>query len=154
MADDLAPREEPWSQDEVMARVRSLHLAIEIPDSRFRIFEKAGLAQLIADNACAHRYVIGPAVEAQWRQLDLAAHQVRAFRNDAEAAEGVGANVLGDPRIALTWLANELSRHGLTLGAGQTVITGTCIKPLPIEAGDRIAGDFGLLGQVRVSITA
>jgi 2-keto-4-pentenoate hydratase len=66
----------------------------------------------------------------------------------------VGANVLGDPRIALTWLVNELSRHGLTLGAGQTVITGTCIKPLPIAAGDRIAGDFGALGQVRLHVTA
>ena len=31
---------------------------------------------------------------------------------------GHGKNVLGDPRIALTWLANELRQLGVTLKAG------------------------------------
>ena len=51
--------------------------------------------------------------------MDLAAHRVRAFLNGAAAGEGIGGNVLGGPLIALTWLANELSRHGLTLKAGR-----------------------------------
>ena len=33
--------------------------AIEIPDSRFADFVSAGAAQLIADNACAHLFVLG-----------------------------------------------------------------------------------------------
>src|SRR5271167_4579347 len=99
MARDLAPRDEPYSQDEVAAAVESLHPAIEIPDSRFAHFETAGLAQLIADNACAHRFVLGPAAEAGWRALDLAGHKGRMLRNGAVAEDGIGSNVLGDPRI-------------------------------------------------------
>ena len=47
--------------------------------------------------------VVGPAVTADWRDLDLAAHQVTGFIADGPAQPGVGSNVLGDPRVALTW---------------------------------------------------
>lgn len=153
MANDLVPREQPYSQDEVLASVASLHPAIELPDSRFIRFESVGLAQLVADNACAHRFVLGPATEQNWRVLDLAAHPGQVFRNGELVEQGRGANVLGDPRIALTWLANELSRHGMTLKAGQVVTTGTCVKPLAIAVGEHIEGDLGILGKVSVSIT-
>lgn len=152
MGQDLAPRETPYSQDEVLAAVESLHPAIELPDSRFAHFETAGLAQLVADNACAHRFVLGPPALQDWRALDLAAHPGQAFRNGELAEQGVGANVLGDPRIALTWLANELSQHGMTLKAGQVVTTGTCVKPVAISAGERIEGDLGVLGKVSVTV--
>ena len=153
MGQDLAPRQETYSQEEVLASVSTLHPAIELPDSRFAHFESAGLAQLVADNACAHRFVLGPAAEQDWRSLDLAMHPGQAFRDGELAEQGVGANVLGDPRIALTWLANELSRHGMRLRAGQVVTTGTCVKPLAISAGERIVGDLGILGKVSVAIT-
>jgi 2-keto-4-pentenoate hydratase len=152
MASDLPPRREPYMQEEVLAAVESLHPAIELPDSRFRHFERAGLAQLVADNACAHRFVLGPAARTDWRVLDLAGHKGRMFRNSAVAEDGIGSNVLGDPRIALTWLVNELSRHGETLKARQVITTGTCVKPVPIAQGDRFDGDLGVLGQVSVSI--
>jgi len=152
MGADLPPRDAPYTQDEVMAQVETLHPAIEIPDSRYHDFTAVGAAQLIADNACAHRFVLGPAVTADWRGLDLAAHAVRALKDDQVAGEGTGANVLGDPCVALTWLVNELSRHGLTLKAGAVVTTGTCVKPVEIAAGDRIQGDFGVLGRAGVTI--
>ena len=151
MARDLPPRAAPYTQDEVMACVATLHPAIEIPDSRFHDFTRVGLAQLVADNACAHRFVLGPEAK-DWRGLDLAAHKVRGLRNGQIAEEGQGSNVLGGPVIALTWLANELSRHGMTLGRGQVVTTGTCVKPLTIAAGERVEGDFGTLGRVAVTI--
>lgn len=152
-AADLPPRAQPYTEGEVMGCVASLHPAIEIPDSRFHDFTVVGLAQLVADNACADRFVLGPAAPAGWRSLDLAAHKVRALKDGAVAGEGSGVNVLGDPRIALTWLVNELSRHGLTLKAGEVVTTGTCVKPVEIAAGDRVEGDFGVLGRVSLAIS-
>ena len=152
MGADLAPRATAYTQDEVLSAVATLHPAIELPDSRFAHFETAGLAQLVADNACAHYFVLGPAADDSWRALDLAAHPGKAFRNGALAEAGVGANVLGDPRIALTWLANELSAHGMTLRAGQVVTTGTCVKPVVIAVGETIEGDLGPLGRVSVRI--
>jgi 2-keto-4-pentenoate hydratase len=75
------------------------------------------------------------------------------LRNTAVVEDGIGSNVLGDPRIALTWLANELSAHGETLKAEQVVTTGTCVKPVPIAPGDRLEGELGVLGSVSVAIT-
>ena len=154
LAADLPPRDTPYAQAEVMAAVGALHLGIEIPDSRYEDVASAGFAQIIADNACAHQCVFGPATAADWRPLDLAAHRVQAQVGDRYAREGVGANVLGDPRIALTWLANELSAHGITLAAGQFVTTGTCMVPLEVQPGDAVAIDFGVLGSIAVRFIA
>ena len=153
MGRDLPPRATPYMQDEVMAAIATLHPAIELPDTRYTDVTQAGVAQLVADNACAHKFVLGPATDADWRALDLAAHPVQSLIHDRIAGEGVGANVLGDPRIALTWLVNELSHHSLTLMAGDVVTTGTCLKPVVIAPGDRLRGDFGPLGQVSIAIS-
>ncbi|MCW8085691.1 2-keto-4-pentenoate hydratase [Sabulicella glaciei] len=138
MARPLPPRTETYSVDEVLDAVAALHTAIEIPDSRFTEFATAGAAQLIADNACAHQFVLGPEATADWRGIDLAAHRVTARVSGQPEREGRGSNVLSDPRLALTWIANELSRHGVTLAAGQVVTTGTCIVPLEVAPGDEV----------------
>jgi len=148
MARDLGPHEADYRVEEVLGAVASLHPAIEIPDSRFEPFERAGAAQLIADNACTHDFVLGAAMPEAWRDIDLVTHKVNAMVEGGITHEGIGANVLGDPRVALTWIANELSRYGMTLRAGAVVTTGTCAVPLPVTAGDRIVVDYGVLGQV------
>ena len=151
MAVDLAPRAAPYSVDAVMAAVGVMHPAIEIPDSRYVDFTVVGAAQLIADNACAHDFVIGAPASDAWRSTDLAPHRVVGSVEGRLEREGIGANVLGDPRVALAWLVNELSQIGVTLRAGQVVTTGTCLVPLPIAPGDRVTCDFGELGTVGVS---
>ena len=113
---------------------------------------RSGAAQLIADNACAHYFVLGPAAPESWRELDLSTHALKGEVVGKLARDGVGANVLGDPRIALTWVANELSSLGITLRAGQVVTTGTCVVPLEIAPGDHVRMDFGVLGRVECRI--
>jgi 2-keto-4-pentenoate hydratase len=147
---DIVPRAQPYTLDEVMEHVGALHPAIEVPDSRFEPFEAAGAAQLIADNACAHDFLLGEASPEVWRSMNLATYQV-AGSLDGASIRGSGANVLGDPRIALTWLANELSQHGATVRAGEVVTTGTCVVPIQVNEGNRLWGDFGVLGAVSVS---
>lgn len=151
MGRDLPPREAAYSQAEVLDAVASLHPAIEIPDSRFVDFVAAGGVQLVADNACAHEFVLGESTGFAWRELDLAAFQPVARMPGRDDLTGLGANVLGDPRIALAWLANELSGLGVTLTAGEVVTTGTCVVPIAIAPGDAIAADFGVLGRVGVA---
>jgi 2-keto-4-pentenoate hydratase len=151
MRHDIAPRATPYSVAEVMERVATLHPAIEMPDSRLTSFELAGAAALIADNACAHDFLLGAACPPLWHSLDLAKHEVWGYIGDHPPRPGIGSNVLGDPRVALAWLANELSQYGMTLRAGEVVTTGTCLVPLPVNPGDRVRGDFGVLGEVTVS---
>ena len=148
---DAAPREGEYSIEDCLDHVADLYPAIEIPDSRFADFASVGAANLIADNACAHEFVLGPRVTADWRRLDLAAFQMRAEIVGKMARDGIGSNVLGDPRTALAWLINEVTGLGLTLRAGQVITTGTCAIPLEIEAGDQVHMDFAELGQVDVT---
>lgn len=153
MGSDLTPRTEPYSVEEVLAAVASLHPAIEIPDSRYTDFVHAGEAQLIADNACAHEFMLGEATKADWRTMDLKAHPVRGFRTrggETYTRDGIGANVLGDPRVALTWLANELSSINVPLKAGQAVTTGTCMVPMEVIQGDAVDGDYGPIGKISI----
>ncbi len=152
LAGDVAPRNHPYTEEEVIDRVVSLHPSIETPDSRYSVFEKAGELQLIADNACAHWLCLGEAFSDDWRKTDLAEFQpVGKIRGRADVA-GLGRNVLGDPRIAMTWFVNEMTALGVTLRSGQYVTTGTCVVPMPIAPGDHITGDFGALGRVSVAI--
>lgn len=151
MGRDLAPRAQPYSVDEVLDAVATLHPAIEVPDSRFDDFTIVGAPQLIADNACAHLFVLGPPAPDAWRDIDLVEHRAIGTAGNL-TREGRGANVLGDPRIALAWLVNELSGLDVTLKAGEVVTTGTCLVPLPIHPGVSVTADFGSLGIVSVRI--
>ena len=97
MRTDLPPRRRPTPCDEVLDAVDTLHPAIEIPDSRFADFVSAGAAQIIADNACAHLFVLGAPTTADWRALDLVEERpVITLRG--QQFIGHGKNVLGDPR--------------------------------------------------------
>jgi len=149
MAADLPPRPAPYTVQQVLDAVGTLHPAIEIPDSRFSDFVSAGAAQIIADNACAHLFVLGAPATSNWRALDLI-EEKPVITLGGRQFIGHGKNVLGDPRIALAWLANELRELGVTLKAGEVVTTGTCHPPLPIQSGDLVEADFGVLGQVSV----
>ena len=149
MRADLPARSTPYTVQQVLDAVDTLHPAIEIPDSRFEDFVGAGAAQIIADNACAHRFVLGPPAASDWRALDLVEERPITTLRGRQFI-GHGKNVLGDPRVALTWLANELRQLGVTLKAGRIVTTGTCHPPLPIQSGDFCAVDFGSLGKVSV----
>jgi 2-keto-4-pentenoate hydratase len=145
---DLGERKRPYSLNEVLDAVESLHPAIEVPDSRYEDYTVVGAPQLIADNACACWFILGAPAETNWRELDLVGHQVEGYRNDKNVSSGSGANVLGDPLVALTWIANELIEFGEGLRAGQVVTTGTCITPIPVTPGDQVRMDFGALGSV------
>lgn len=149
----LGPRSTAYTVDEVLAAVDTLHPSIEVPDSRFDDFVTAGAPQLIADNACANLFVLGPGT-LHWRDFDFIDTAIGVRLNDQPIDSGYGRNVLGDPRIALTWLVNELSRYGMACEAGQVVTTGTCRVPVTVAPGDHIQADFGVLGQVGCAFAA
>lgn len=152
MQSDIVARANAYTMEEVMQAVGALHPSLEIPNSRFTVFTAVGEAQLLADNACAHQFILGPRAPDSWRNIDLSQHavhaQVTASNRSTWKRDGTGAAVLGDPRIALTWLANELTSQGISLQAGQFVTTGTCMAPLEMNPGDTVEADFGVLGKV------
>lgn len=150
MGRDLPPRAEAYDQPQVCAAVEAMHLAIEVPDARYEVFDNVGAPHIAADDAFAAWFLLGPRI-SHWSDLDLPTQPVRLIRNGKLAAEGSGANALGDPRLALTWLANHLSKRGIGLKAGEIVTTGTCITPATIGPGDQVVAEFSGLGRVEAA---
>jgi 2-keto-4-pentenoate hydratase len=135
---------------DVLDAVAGVHLAVEVPDSRYERFVGAGAAALLADAACAGRFVLGPELP-DWRERDLSTATTHLWINGERAASGSGGTVMGDPRTALAWLAAELPRHGHRLRAGDVVTTGTTTVPPTIGPGDEVRAVFDGLGEVPVA---
>ena len=67
----LEPKNKLYIPEEVIDFIEDLHLAIELPDSRFEDFSKIGELGLIADNACAHQFVISSPIKFEWQNNTL-----------------------------------------------------------------------------------
>ena len=152
MGKRLQPKQGLYTENEVLEAIDKLHLAIELPNSRFEHFEKVGENKLIVDNACAHHFIIGNEVEFNWKETDLAKQKVTISTSRSTKNFGSGANVLRHPITALTWLINELSQNKIPINNKAVVTTGSCTTPIPIKQGDNVVADFGKLGSVSATI--
>ncbi len=148
----LPARAAAYTEAEAFAAVADVHPAIEIPDSRYLDFARAGGPQLIADNACASLFILGTAASPDLRSMDFAAHPVRLIIDGVEATSGTGADALGDPRTALAWIANNHAQQGKSLDAGDIITTGVCGQPSAIKPGNRVVADFGPLGTAETAL--
>lgn len=154
LAAGLDPAEAPFEAEDAAAVVAAVHPGMELVTSAFGPdWKAAGGPSVVADNGVHGGLVLGPAWH-EWRGLDLRAHAVRLAVDGAPASEGTGAKAMGDPLSSLTWLANELARHGLALKAGDVVATGVVTAPRALAPGEWALADFGPLGEVRVGFAA
>ena len=141
----------PFTAETVVHAIEAYHPAIEIVDDRYVRWETLGPPTLIADDFFAAGCVLGDAVPRS-RAPELADVVGRAILNGVEAATGTGADVLGHPHNALAWLANHLAAQGTQLRAGEIVLTGSLVKTLWLDAGDRV--DMWLAGLGTATMVA
>ncbi|MCB9946202.1 MAG: fumarylacetoacetate hydrolase family protein [Rhodospirillaceae bacterium] len=145
---DLPPRDAPYTIEEVTDAVASLHPGIEFAECRFIHDDRfPPLPAILADGAGGGSIVYGPAID-DWRNRDIAGQEVVLYRNGEPVRKGSAAEALDHPMVPLTWLANELSRTGVGMKAGQMVSTGTLTGMLRPKAGDVFVADFGPFGTV------
>ena len=150
---DLPPRSKPYSQDEVTEAVASLHPGLELAECRF-IHDASfpPLPAILADGAGSGTIIYGPAI-ADWKSRDIAGQEVTLTSNGRLRRQGTAAALLDHPMAPLTWLANELSRTGVGMKAGQMVSTGTLTGMLAPRPGEVYLADFGPFGSVTVTIS-
>ena len=150
LASDLAPAKAPFTADSVAHAIEAYLPAIEIVDDRYTHWQTMGAPTLVADDFFAAGCVLGKPVarSAAPELLDVIG---RAVINDAEVARGTGADVLGHPHNPLAWLANHLAASGEGLRAGQIVLTGSLVKTIWLNAGDKVLMDLSGLGAVHVA---
>ena len=150
---DLPPRDKPYTVEEVTEAVESLHPGLELAECRF-LHDDAfpPLPAILADGAGCGTIIYGPAI-ADWRKRDIAGQEVSLVINGTPRRKGTAAAFLDHPMVPLTWLANELSRTGVGMKAGQMVSTGTLTGMLAPRAGETHVADFGPFGSVSVTFT-
>jgi 2-keto-4-pentenoate hydratase len=150
---DLPPRAKPYSQAEVTEAVASLHPGLELAECRF-IHDASfpPLPAILADGAGSGTIIYGPAIE-DWRNRDVAGQEVTLSSNGRLRRQGTAAALLDHPMAPLTWLANELSRTGVGMKAGQMVSTGTLTGMLAPKPGEVFVADFGPFGSVTVTFS-
>ncbi len=123
--------------------------ALEIIDSRFS--KAPRIAQIIADNAGAAGFVLG-AKKNKPGTRDWGSITAVMMRNDIPECSGVTSSVLGCPALAVVWLAKHLAKQQTILRAGDIILSGAFIGPLPVRTGDSIKADFGRFGDVSITV--
>jgi len=122
--------------------------AIEVVDTRYHAY-KFTLTDNIADNSSSARVVLGPWASRSTLP-DLRTVGVELWARGQVLARGTGGEVLGDPYLALAWLANFLGAKGECIPAGSIVMTGGITRAFPLAAGDTLLAEFASLGLARL----
>ncbi len=160
LAADIAPTRSFPSSAEAMAMADAVAPALELVDGRFH--DQLGIAgpSVVADNSMATAAVIGRAIELgdNFDPGHLAATTVTLAAVDPvdgseqRLAQGVGANVLGDPWRSFHWALQHLAARGRTVAAGTWIITGSCAGAPVAPLDCRLLARFDGLGDVSVTI--
>ena len=139
---------------DLLAYVRTVHPALELPDWRFGSGAQPGFAEILADGVGAHRFVLGPGREPG--EVELATAAVVLERDGEGIGRGRGADAMGSPWLALLWLSHALLEAGRALEPGEIVLTGA-LGPVQVLAPNQAAGRYRVtvegLGSVGVTIT-
>lgn len=134
------------SRDDVLAATDYVAAAFEIVDSRVADW-KIKLVDTVSDNASSGRYILG-AKRLKLSEVDLPAVSMKLYKNGEPAGEGTGAAVLGDPCVSVAWLANRLWSYGVTLKAGEVILSGAFSAAPPAKKGDLFRAEFSSFGTV------
>jgi 2-keto-4-pentenoate hydratase len=123
--------------------------ALEIVDSRVADW-KIKLQDTVADNASSGLYVLGDK-RVKPDEIDLSMVGSVLYKNGEMMNTGVGAAALGNPATCVAWLANKLFEFGITLKAGEVILSGALSAAVNAEPGDRFSARLAHLGEVSVS---
>jgi 2-oxopent-4-enoate/cis-2-oxohex-4-enoate hydratase len=119
---------------DVIAATAAIAPCFEIVDSRIADW-RIGIVDTVADNASCGVFVLGDA-RADPRDHDLPSLHVTVTKNGVPLSAGYGHAVQGSPAQAVAWLANTLGAHGVTLDAGDVILSGSLVPLEPARAGD------------------
>ncbi len=120
--------------------------AIEIVDSRVADWQ-IRITDTVADNASSGLYVLGDK-KVSLADFDPVAVEMSMSMDGEVVSQGNGAMCLGDPLIALSWLARIAREYGQPLTAGQVVLSGALGPMVPAPPGCTVEASISDLGTV------
>ncbi len=130
---------------QVIAATECVVPAFEIVDSRIKDWN-IKIQDTVADNASAGAFVLG-SPQKSLRGIDLATCGMVLKKNGEIIGTGAGAATLDHPVNAVVWLANMLGSLGMSLKAGEVILSGSLSIMFPIRHGDKLDMEIGGLGK-------
>ncbi len=122
--------------------------SIEIVDSRISDW-RIKIQDTVADNASSAGVVLG-VNRTKLTDIDPALIAATLTKNGEIVETGSSGAVLGNPAVAVAWLANKVAEFGVALEVGNVIMPGSCTRMVPVAAGDHVRADFEGLGHVDV----
>ncbi|WP_307833504.1 2-keto-4-pentenoate hydratase [Pimelobacter simplex] len=134
---------------QVRAAVDYAVAALEICGSRVANWD-ISFADTVADNASSGAFVLGP-LRRRLHEFEPGDVTMTMSVTGHEESAGSGRACLGDPLLAVQWLARRARDLGDPLRAGQIVLSGALGPMRPVDKGAQVVATLSGLGRVAVS---
>lgn len=143
------------SIDQVLECVEYIVPTLELIDFRVKMTDESGkgrtVKDTISDNAANSAIVIGEKHIPLNTDLPWVSATLR--KNGIMEASGVAGAVLDHPVNSILWLNKKYAELGRQIKAGELVLAGSFIAPIPVQAGDQIEVDYNQFGKIKCSLS-
>lgn len=139
----------PVRTTDVITSTQAIVPVVEILESRFQGWSIPTAQDVIADLTSAGKVVIGESFR-NVTDVDLKMESVVVSVNGDVEAAGVGADIMGHPARAVSWLGNRLEDVDEGLQAGELVMSGGITAAIDIEPGDVYNVEFANIGSIEL----
>ena len=137
---------------DVLAATEAVLPCFEVVDSRIEDW-KIRIQDTIADNASCGLFTVNESASVDPRKMDLSTCNMVVTKNGNVISTGQGAAAMGNPINCVTWLANTLGQFGITLNAGDIILSGSLVPLEPVTAGDVMTVSVEGIGKCTVNFT-
>ena len=131
------------------------HPAIELAGTRYApgTGNRAGRTfDGIADNGSSGAAVLGPAI-TDWRKLSFETMPIDARIDDSPAIQAYSGGYRRNPSEIMAETLNDLRGRGISMKAGDCVLTGSLTLPTPLRTGQTLVTRFADLATITVKAT-
>ncbi len=125
------------THEDVLRATAAVIPCFEIVDSRIQDW-RIRIQDTVADNASCGLFTLG-GEERPPHGIDLAACQMTVWKNGTVLSRGTGAEAMGSPLACVAWLANTLAQYGVSLCAGDIILSGSWVPLEPVQPGDEMS---------------
>src|SRR3954469_20015816 len=146
---DVPVKSQPWTADTIAPHIDGVCAAIELVDDRAADYGNLDVLSLVADNSWNGGIVLSE-FATKWPDLENVLG--RATKDGAAIGEGFGRDILGHPFNSDAWLATQLHSRGVSLKAGQVVMTGSVMKTVFPDSDASYRFDLEGIGSVEVQV--
>ncbi|MBB1299738.1 2-keto-4-pentenoate hydratase [Pseudoalteromonas sp. SR44-8] len=145
------PKQASYSEAEIDHAVSDTHMALELIQNRFSTAYQANHFAKLADGLSNQGVLLGPKINKQ-AAYD-AAHITIAITQNNRCHSYLGKHPCGLAQTPIYWAVNYLAKCGITLAAGQILITGSYCGVIELDTDVDTEIDYAGLGKYTVKFS-